>query len=160
MVIRYRYYVSLPHLHGEFKTALGSLSRVRATDIEDIIARSLDTHLIAQKERPASDAANSETRQRLLERVAGIEVRHDPFEGDGSRTRKQLEARAAGNGLFGCRDRSPKIHPQRLSISAETERPQRSAQKSPQKRTVSKGGTDLRFRRTGWWRSQVSNLHD
>ena len=49
--IRYRYYVSLPHLHGESKTAsVGSVSRVPATDIEDIIVKSLNEHLIAQKE--------------------------------------------------------------------------------------------------------------
>ena len=76
--IRYRYYVSLPHLHGESRTAtLGSLSRVRASDVEDIIVRSLDAHLIAQKERPASDTANSGDRQRLLEQVARIEVHDD-----------------------------------------------------------------------------------
>src|SRR5205823_11155630 len=36
--IRYRYYASLPHLKGESKTvSVGSLSRIAATDIEDII---------------------------------------------------------------------------------------------------------------------------
>jgi hypothetical protein len=75
--IRYRYYVSLPHLHGESRTAtLGSQSRVRASDVEDIIVRSLDAHLVAQKERPASDTVNGGDRQRLLEQVARIEV-HD-----------------------------------------------------------------------------------
>ena len=63
--IRYRYYVSLPHLHGESKTAtVGSVSRVPASDIEDIIVKSLDAHLIAQKERPASGTANIADRQR------------------------------------------------------------------------------------------------
>ena len=53
--VRYRYYVSLPHLHGESKTAsVGSISRVPATDIENIIVKSLNEHLIAQKEKPAS----------------------------------------------------------------------------------------------------------
>src|SRR5271169_2650287 len=48
--IRYRYYVSLPHLHGESKTAsVGSVSRVPASDIENIIIKSLNEHLIAQK---------------------------------------------------------------------------------------------------------------
>ena len=48
--VRYRYYVSLPHLYGESKTALvGSVSRVPATDIEDIIVNSLNVHLIVQK---------------------------------------------------------------------------------------------------------------
>src|ERR1700719_3816576 len=44
--VRYRYYVSLPHLHGESKTAsVGSVSRVPATDIENIIVKSLDEYL-------------------------------------------------------------------------------------------------------------------
>src|ERR1700694_4246937 len=52
--IRYRYYVSTPVLHGEAKTAsAGSVSRVPATDIESIIVKSLNEHLIAQKEEPA-----------------------------------------------------------------------------------------------------------
>jgi site-specific DNA recombinase len=73
--IRYRYYVSLPHLHGESRMAtLGSLSRVRASDVEDIIVRSLDAHLLAQKERPASDTVNGGDRQLLLQQVARIEV--------------------------------------------------------------------------------------
>ena len=46
--VRYRYYVSLPHLYGESKTAsVGSVSRIPATDIEDIIVESLNEHLIA-----------------------------------------------------------------------------------------------------------------
>src|SRR5665213_2243915 len=44
--VRYRYYVSLPHLHGESKTAaVGSVSRIPATDIENIIVKSLNGHL-------------------------------------------------------------------------------------------------------------------
>jgi len=36
--IRYRYYVSLPHLHGESKIAsVGSVSRIPATEVEDIV---------------------------------------------------------------------------------------------------------------------------
>ena len=76
--IRYRYYVSLPHLHGESKTAsVGSVSRVPATDIEDIIVRSLDAHLIAQKEKPASSHAHVWRSQSVLEQVARIEVHED-----------------------------------------------------------------------------------
>src|SRR3954451_15314446 len=38
--IRYRYYASLPHLKGESKTlSVGSVSRIPATDIEDIVIR-------------------------------------------------------------------------------------------------------------------------
>src|SRR3977135_2306154 len=48
--VRYRYYVSLPHLHGESKSAsVGSISRVPATDIEDAVVNFLHKRLIVQK---------------------------------------------------------------------------------------------------------------
>ena len=72
--IRYRYYVSLPHLYGESKTAtVGSVSRIPATDIEDIVVKSLNEHLIAQKEKPTHVG----NRNMVLERVARIEVHKD-----------------------------------------------------------------------------------
>ena len=44
--IRYRYYVSTPFLHGEAKTApAGSVSRVPAADIEEIVVKSVKDHL-------------------------------------------------------------------------------------------------------------------
>jgi DNA invertase Pin-like site-specific DNA recombinase len=52
--IRYRYYVSLPCLHGEAKTAkVGSVTRVPATDIEEVIVKSLNEHLRSQSGMPA-----------------------------------------------------------------------------------------------------------
>src|SRR5881398_2505424 len=45
--IRYRYYASLPHPKGESKTvSVGSVSRIPATDIEDIIVKSVNEHLV------------------------------------------------------------------------------------------------------------------
>ena len=75
-----------PRLHQ-----LGSVSRVPATDIEDIIVKSLDAHLIAQKERPASERCELvETAKLLLEQVARIDVHEDRLvvrlKADGSRT--------------------------------------------------------------------------
>jgi len=56
--IRYRYYISLPHLYGESKTAkLGSVSRIPAPDIEDVIVKSLGEHPIA-KENPSSSTTH------------------------------------------------------------------------------------------------------
>ena len=53
--IRYRYYVSRPCLHGEAKAAkAGSIARVPATDIEDVVAKSLNEHLRDQNGMPAS----------------------------------------------------------------------------------------------------------
>src|SRR3979411_416369 len=73
--VRYRYYVSLPHLHGESKTgSVGSISRISATEIEDVIVKSLTEHLIVQKEKLASSTANIDDRQLILEQVARIEV--------------------------------------------------------------------------------------
>jgi site-specific DNA recombinase len=76
--IRYRYYVSLPHLHGESKTAsVGSVSRVPATDIESIIVKSLNEHLIAQKERPAFSLTQVRDGKAALQQVARIDVHED-----------------------------------------------------------------------------------
>jgi site-specific DNA recombinase len=51
--IRYRYYVSLPCLHGEAKTAkVGSVTRVPATDIEEIVVKSVNEYLRSQSGVP------------------------------------------------------------------------------------------------------------
>jgi site-specific DNA recombinase len=76
--IRYRYYVSLPHLHGESKTAsVGSVSRIPAIEIEDIVVKSINEHLIAHRERPAFSAANVGDRKLVIERGARIDVHED-----------------------------------------------------------------------------------
>jgi site-specific DNA recombinase len=73
--VRYRYYVSLPHLHGESKTAsVGSVSRIPATDIEDVIVKSLHEHLIAQKEKPSSSSTQVGNRKVLQDAIARIDV--------------------------------------------------------------------------------------
>jgi site-specific DNA recombinase len=75
--VRYRYYVSLPHLHGESKTAsVGSVSRVPATDIEDTIVNSLSESLVVQKEKPSSIITRPD-RKVILEQVARIDVHED-----------------------------------------------------------------------------------
>ena len=62
--IRYRYYVSLPHLHGESKTAsVGSVSRVPATDIEDTVVKSLNEP-DRSKKKPDSSLLMSEIAKR------------------------------------------------------------------------------------------------
>src|ERR1035437_7811911 len=76
--IRYRYYVSLPHLYGDSKTAsVGSISRIPATDIEDTVVKSLSEHLIAHKEKPTSGIGNIGDRNVILEFVARIYVCKD-----------------------------------------------------------------------------------
>src|ERR1700758_3121287 len=76
--VRYRYYVSLPHLYGESKTAsVGSVSRIPAADIEDIIVKSLNEHLIAQKEKPASSQTHVRDGKAALEQVVRIGVHED-----------------------------------------------------------------------------------
>jgi site-specific DNA recombinase len=73
--IRYRYYVSLPCLHGEARTAnVGSVPRVPATEIEDIVLKSLNAHLITQGERPVS-ATND--RSAIVELITRIDVHKD-----------------------------------------------------------------------------------
>jgi site-specific DNA recombinase len=96
--IRYRYYVSLPHLKGESKTiSVGSVSRIPATDIEDIIVKSVNEHLIAQKEKAASGIGNIGDRQLVLEQVARVVV-HDDRLVIGLRAAEAEEASDAGDG--------------------------------------------------------------
>src|SRR5258705_5765113 len=61
--IRYRYYVSTPLLQGEAKTAsAGSISRIPAVDIEEVVVKFLKEHL----------AVRLEGRDDLVELVTGI----------------------------------------------------------------------------------------
>jgi site-specific DNA recombinase len=76
--VRYRYYVSTPVLHGEAKTAsAGSVSRVPAADIEDIIVKFLKEHLVAKQDKSTTSALRPGGRDDLVELVAGIVVRRD-----------------------------------------------------------------------------------
>src|SRR5258708_3874401 len=76
--IRYRYYVSTPCLHGEAKTAsAGSVSRVPAIDIEDIIVKFLKQHLIANQVNPPINTARLEGRGDLEQLIARIVVHND-----------------------------------------------------------------------------------
>jgi site-specific DNA recombinase len=73
--IRYRYYVSQPCLYGEARTAdVGSVPRVPAAEIEDIVLKSLNAHLIAQGGRPVS-ATND--RGAIAELITRIDVQKD-----------------------------------------------------------------------------------
>src|SRR5258705_936457 len=76
--IRYRYYVSLPHLKGDSKTvSVGSVSRISATDIEDILVKSVDKHLGSQHGQPSSSGALADDRGMIAEQVVRIDVHKD-----------------------------------------------------------------------------------
>jgi site-specific DNA recombinase len=76
--IRYRYYASLPHLKGESKTvSIGSVSRIAATDIEDIIVKSVNEHVGAQHDQPSSSSTNANNRGVIAEQVIRIDVHKD-----------------------------------------------------------------------------------
>ncbi len=77
--IRYRYYASLPHLKGESKTvSVGSVSRIPATDIEDVIVKSVNEHLVAQHDQPTSSSAHADNRGVMIaEQVVRIDVHKD-----------------------------------------------------------------------------------
>jgi DNA invertase Pin-like site-specific DNA recombinase len=68
--IRYRYYVSRPCLHGEAKTAMvGSVTRVPATDIEDVIVKSLNEHLKGQGGMPALATMDHSAIVKVIDRI-------------------------------------------------------------------------------------------
>jgi site-specific DNA recombinase len=76
--IRYRYYVSLPLLHGESKSAsVGSVSRISAAGIEETVIKALNEYLIAQNEKLDSGLALVGDRKFVLEHVARIDVKKD-----------------------------------------------------------------------------------
>jgi DNA invertase Pin-like site-specific DNA recombinase len=77
--IRYRYYVATPVLHGEAKTAsAGSVSRVPAPDIEDVIVKFLKEHLAAEQAGAATTSGIPlGDRGDLAQLVAGIVVHED-----------------------------------------------------------------------------------
>src|SRR5262249_6511330 len=68
--IRYRYYVSLPCLHGEAKTAkVGSITRVPAADVEDVVVKSLNEHLRTRTGTSASAKADHSEIPELVDRI-------------------------------------------------------------------------------------------
>jgi site-specific DNA recombinase len=68
--IRYRYYVSLPCLHGEAKTAkVGSVTRVPATDIEDVVVKSLNEHLKSEREIQGSTTTSHNAIAEVIDRI-------------------------------------------------------------------------------------------
>src|SRR3982074_1625099 len=76
--VHYRYYVSMPFLHGEAKTAsAGSVSRVPAADIEDTVLKSLKAHLAAKQDGATSSALRLVDRGTIAQLVAGIVVHRD-----------------------------------------------------------------------------------
>jgi site-specific DNA recombinase len=76
--VRYRYYVSTPFLHGEAKTAsAGSISRVPAADIEDVVLKSLKDHLATQQYKSTTSPVRIDDRGALAQLVAGIVVHKD-----------------------------------------------------------------------------------
>ena len=76
--IRYRYYLSLPCLHGAAKTAkIGSVTRVPATDIEDDVVKSLNEHL--RSERGMQDSAIT-GHSAIAEVIDRIDVHRDRLE--------------------------------------------------------------------------------
>jgi site-specific DNA recombinase len=73
--IRYRYYASLPHLKGESKTvSVGSVSRIPASDIENIVIESVKEHLAAQHGKPNASNTCGEDRSLIAEQVGRIDV--------------------------------------------------------------------------------------
>ena len=76
--IRYRYYVSTPLLHGEANTAsAGSVTRLPAADIEDVVVKSLRQHLAAEQDKSITNSNCFDDRSTLTKLIAGIVVHKD-----------------------------------------------------------------------------------
>src|SRR5256714_660807 len=76
--VRYRYYVSSPFLHGDAKTTLGgSVFRVPAADIEDIVVKFMKEYLAAKQDKSTTSAVCLGDRGALAQLIAGIVVHKD-----------------------------------------------------------------------------------
>jgi site-specific DNA recombinase len=76
--VRYRYYVSTPFLHGEAKTAsAGSVSRVPAAEIEEVVVKSLKEHLAARHGDLKNCIVRLEEHSAIAQLVAKIVVHKD-----------------------------------------------------------------------------------
>jgi site-specific DNA recombinase len=74
--VRYRYYVSTPFQHGEAKTAsAGSVSRVPAADIEEVVVKSLHEHLAAKQDTSTTNVLR--LGDRITQPIAAIIVQKD-----------------------------------------------------------------------------------
>jgi site-specific DNA recombinase len=71
--IRYRYYVSRPCLHGEARTAIvGSVSRVPAHDIEDVVIKSVNEYFRCRGKKPTITSRGT-----IAEQIERIDVSRD-----------------------------------------------------------------------------------
>jgi site-specific DNA recombinase len=76
--VRYRYYASVPVLHGEAETAsVGSISRVPAADVEDAVVRSLGEHLAEQQNGSTGSSKPAKDHETIAQLVAAIIVHKD-----------------------------------------------------------------------------------
>src|ERR1700694_4715279 len=76
--VRYRYYVSPPFLQGEAKTAsAGSVSRVPAADVEDVVVKFLKEHLAAKQDKSTTGVVPLNNCDAVTQLVAGIIVHKD-----------------------------------------------------------------------------------
>jgi hypothetical protein len=57
-------------VHGEAKTAkVGSVTRVPATDIEEVVVKSLNVHLNSERGMPASAITNHSAIAEVIDRI-------------------------------------------------------------------------------------------
>ncbi len=73
--VRYRYYISEPHLRGPSKSPLGSISRVPASDIEGTIIKALTDHF-DDPSQPRQPQVQID-RGMILAHIARIDVRNN-----------------------------------------------------------------------------------
>ena len=70
--VRYRYYVSQPHLRGSAKLSSSSVGRVPATDIEAAVTEAIAVHF---RDRTSAAANQTADRNKLVAHIVRIEVR-------------------------------------------------------------------------------------
>src|SRR5271168_3980426 len=73
-------------------------------------------------------------------------------------SRASRSTSAAGNGIFGSRDRAPKVTVQARALPQRLKSWNRVAENPRRKRPIWRPAGNARFARAGWWAHQGSNL--
>jgi site-specific DNA recombinase len=76
--IRYRYYASVPVLHGQAKIAtVGSVSRVPAAEVEHAVIKSVNDHLSEQKVSLPHDTTRTDDRATIAQLISAVTVHNN-----------------------------------------------------------------------------------
>jgi DNA invertase Pin-like site-specific DNA recombinase len=152
--VRYRYYVSQPHLRGQAKLSSSSVARVPAADIEAVVFKALAAHL--RDGNTSTTHQSGSDRSIVAAHVARIEVHKNQLvvrlkspdgamDGDQKRERDQPKSKGTDNGssllIPWCKPPSKKFRELLLppSVSRHKVRPMKAERRATLLKSIARG---------------------